>query len=275
MAAPVTPQSSESTFEDMEAQLKAAEAAAVKPDLSKITVDSDDAPDTVKGKSVAETIAQVKRLEEALRMSEQGRQQALIMAQTASQRPVQVAPEARQPEPEPQITAEMVAEAFAEDQGKGILLMQKMNEQTVARYAQQFQTRIEPLLSGTMSAVEAEARRKYPDEFSIYEDEIKTTLGQVKNKSVMSDLSSWDDLVAYVRGKDPMKLFKHYQEKERATQQQAAHEEQRQVAGISMSGGRTPTPQGSRVVMDEYTREICKVLQISEEDYLTWSKVGG
>lgn len=260
------------TFDEIERQLKAAETAALAPKLDDTKVDGEDVPEQYRGKTVKEILAQTKALEDTLRLSEQGRQQALTMAQmAANQRSLPEAPKA--PEPEPLVTAEEVAAAFAEDPAKGVQLMTKMNQQAIDRAAASYASRIDPLLQGTVGAVEAEARRKYPDEFQLYAEEIKAIQDKLPNKNAMSSLDSWDDLIAYVRGKNPEKLFQHRLAAQSQQRQTEAQEQQRQTAGITMSSAqRTPAPTGG-MVFDDITKEVCKVLGVSEADYAKWSKV--
>jgi hypothetical protein len=279
-AEPVTPASNEQsgaagvTFEDMERQLKEQEAALLKPDLTKVTLEGDDVPEALRGKTAAEALARVKLLEETLKTSEIARQQALATASLAAERREPAPAPKPEPAPEPQITAADVAAAFNEDPEKGIQLMAKMQEQGIKRATEQFTQRMEPMLAGSVSTAEADARRRYADEFEIYADEIKATLAQIPNRQVMSSPASWDDLIAYVRGKDPMKLFTRMQEKERATQQQQAQQEQRNLTGYSSTGGQRPAaPAATGVVIDETVKEVCRNLGISEADYIKWAKV--
>jgi hypothetical protein len=260
------------TFDEIEQQLKEAEKTALQPKLDEMKVDGEQVPEALRGKSVSEILAHTRELENALRMSEVSRQQALTTAQLAAQaREVPAAP--AEPEPEPLITAEEVATAFQDDPSKGIQLMTKMNEQAINRAASSFAQRIDPLLTGTMGAVEAEAKRKYPDEFELYKDEIKSIIDSLPNKRAMSSINSWDDMIAYVRGKNPDKLFAHRIAKEQAGKAAAAQEDQRNYAGVTMtSQQRAPAPTG-QVIMDDTTREVCRVLGISESDYVKWSKV--
>jgi len=260
------------TFDEIEAQLNAVEAAALAPKLDENKVDGAEVPESLRGKTVREILAHTQALEDTLRMSESARQQALTMAQIAAQRGSDI-PKSVEPEPEPLITAEDVAAAFQDDPTKGIQLMTKMNDQSIARAASSFAQRIDPLLSGTVGAVELQARQKYPDEFQLYSDEIKDVLGRLPNKNAMSSMDSWDDMIAYVRGKNPEKLFQHRMSAETTRKAGEAQEQQRTVAGLSMtSAQRTPAPSGGPV-FDDTTKEVCKVLGISEADYAKWSKV--
>jgi len=262
------------TFDEMEKQLKDAEASVLKPDLTKIMLEGEDVPAELKGKSTSEALAKIKELERVLQLSEQGRQHALMTAQSLSERGA--APPKEEPTPvEKLVTAQEVAEAFAEDTAKGVELMMKMQQQSIDRAADQYTARIQPLLSGTVSSAENQARQKYPEEFDIYKDEIAAMIKQLPNKNVLSTPDSWDDLVAYVRGKNPQKLFDRMQDKEREKHKTTAQLEQRETAGFSTTtGGRAPAPSTRGVVIDETVREICRVQGITEEDYIKWSRVG-
>lgn len=262
------------SFDEIEQQLKDVEAAALKPDLSKIVVDSDDAPELLKGKSVQDILAHTKNLETALRASEQARQEAMLLAQATAGRASEPAP-VPAPAPEPEITAQQVAEAFAEDPSQGIAMMQKMNEQAIARAAEHFGKRLEPLIAGSSSAVETQARQKYPDEFELYKDEIAQVLKEIPNKQVMSSMKSWDDMIAYVRGKDPIRLFNHMNEKEAKKRSEEARGMERASVGFQSAGGgsmRTPPASGS-IAMDDTTKEICRTLGVSPEEYIKWAGV--
>jgi broad specificity phosphatase PhoE len=261
------------TFDEMEQQLKAAEATILKPDLTKVTLEGDDVPAELKGKSASEALARIKELERVLQLSEQGRQQAMLTAQSFSER--SAAPPVQEPVVvEPLVTAQQVADAFAEDTAKGVELMMKMQQQSIDKAADQYTQRIQPLLSGTVSSAENYARQKYPEEFEIYKDEIAAMVKQLPNKNVLSTPEAWDDLVAYTRGKNPQKLFDKMQDREREKHKTTAQEEQRQNAGFTSTGGRAPAPTTRGVVIDDTVREICRVQGISEEDYIKWSRVG-
>lgn len=259
------------TFDEIEEQLKTAESKL--PDLSKITLGDESVPERLRGKTVADMVNHMKELENALKMSEQSRQEALILAKTASERPAQSVQAPAQPEPEPLVTAEEVAEAFQEDSAKGVALMQKMNEQAIARAAQHFSQRLEPLISGSASTVETQARQKYPDEFELYKDEIDALVKQLPNKNVLSTSQSWDDMIAYVRGKNPTKLFEHMAAKEAKKREDAARESERSSVGFqSMGTQRTPAP-SSGPVLDATVDEVCRVLGITKDEYAKWNGV--
>lgn len=264
------------TFEEIEQQLKEAEANALAPDLSKISVDGDDVPEALKGKTVRDLLQRQKDLEETLRKSEIARQEAMTLAQVAANRgnePKGAEPQA--PQPEPLITAEQVAEAFQEDQAQGIAMLQKMNQQAIDRAVDHFGKRLEPLIMGSTSAVEAQARAKYPDEFELYKDEIAEVIGQLPNKSVMSSTKSWDDMIAYIRGRDPMKLYNHMAVKEAKKRESEAHEAQRSDIGFQSAGGqqRAPAPSSGGFVADDTVKDVCRVLGMSVEEYAKWSRV--
>jgi hypothetical protein len=260
------------TFDEIERQLKDAEKTALDPKLDDFKIEGEDIPDNLKGKSARELLNHIKSMEDTLRTVDQQRQQALTMAQLAAQGRTEAPPAPKVEEPEPLITSEQVAQAFQEDAQKGVELMNKMTEQQISRAGEHFMRRISPMLSGVGSAAENEARRKYPDEFDIYKDEIAAMMKRV-DKAAMSTLESWDDLIAYVRGKDPMRLFNHMAEKDKTKAAADAQEQQRNTAGVSMSSSTRAAAPAGGPVMDATTLQICDVLGISPEDYIKWSKV--
>ena len=284
MTAPVSTQNSDPnqpgagpaggiTFTEIEQQLKAAEQGLNQPKLDELKFEGEEIPESLRGKSAREVLNRTQELENALRQSEISRQQALTMAQLASQGRSEAPPAPKEPEPEPQITSEQVAAAFQEDPVKGIELMNRMTQQQVDRAGQHFMQRISPMLAGVSSSAEAEARRKYPDEFEIYKDDIAAVIKRLPNKDALSTPDSWDDMIAYVRGKDPMRLFNHMQTKEQTKRAAEAQAEQRNVAGVTMSSSQRAGGPVGAPVMDETTREVCRVLGMTEDDYVKWSKV--
>lgn len=261
------------TFDEIERQLKEHERATAAPKLDELKLDGDDIPESLRGKSAREALNRITELENTLRQSEIARQQALATAQVASNRPVEAPRPVEPVKEEPLVTADEVAQAFAEDPAKGAQLMAKMNQQQIDRAKNEFMTRVAPMLSGTSSVAEQAARTKYPDEFEIYKDEIDTLLKQVPDRSVMSTPQSWDDLIAFARGRNPEKLFQHRLNKESATKKAEAEAAQRNNAGLTMSSSTRAAPAAGTPVFDETTKEVCRVLGISEQDYATWSKV--
>lgn len=269
---PDTPNST--TFEEIEEQLKATEAQALKPDLAKISLDDAELPENLRGKSVQDVISYTKGLEQALRVSEEARQQALTTAQLAA-RATAEPPQAAAPEPEPMISADEIAEAFQEDPAKGVALMQKANEQAIARAASHFQQRLEPMLAGTASAMEAEARRKYADEFELYKDEISEMLSSMPNRQqIMANSKSWDDMIAYIRGKDPMRLYEHLNKKTADAARNNAVSQQRESVGFQSTGQLRAPAVGGAGVYDPVVDEVCKVMGLTRDEYNKWLKAG-
>lgn len=264
------------TMDEIEASLKAQEEAAARPDLTKITADDPSLPENLRGKTVQEILAHTKAVEEALRVSESSRQQAMILAQQAQNQQNQQPAAPAAPVEEP-ITADMIAEAFQEDPAKGAELMFKANQQAIDRAASNFSKRLEPMFQSSVSTMEAEARRRYPDEFELYKDEIQSLMKDVPNpQQVFSQQKSWDDLVAYVRGRDPDKLFNYRMQKQGTSQQQQAQTQQREAVGYqSVANQRAPAPSAGGPIFDPVVDDVCRVMGITREEYAKWAKVGG
>lgn len=261
------------TFPEIEAQLKEAERLALGPKLDDVKFEGEDIPENMRGKTAREGLNYIKQLEDTLRSSEIARQQALATANLASQHSAPAPVAAPEIKEEPLVTSDEVAAAFQEDPVKGAKLMERMTNQQIERASTAFMQRVAPMLAGTSSVAEAEAKRRYPDEFDIYKTEIENLLKQVPDRSVMTTQQSWDDLIAFARGRDPMRLFAHQQKKEELKRQTEAQEGQRNNAGVSMSSSHRAAPPSGGPVMDALTKEVCGVLGISEADYSTWSKV--
>lgn len=261
------------TFPEIEAQLKAQEASLSQPKLDEVKLDGDSVPESMRGKTAREALNRITELENTLRQSEIARQQALATAQVASTRREEPVVHREEPAPEPLVTADEVAAAFSEDPAKGARLMEKMTQQQIQRASTDFMTRVAPMLSGSASALENQARTKHADAFEVYKDEIEALLKQVPDKSVMTTPQSWDDLVAFAVGRNPEKLFQHRLGKESATKKAEAEVAQRNNAGVTMSSSSRAAPAAGAPVFDETTKEVCRVLGISEQDYGIWSKV--
>lgn len=261
------------TFDEIEAQLKEAERTALAPKLDDVKYEGEDIPENMRGKTAREALNRITELENTLRSSEIARQQALATAQVASSRREPAIAARPEPEPEPMVTADDVAVAMQEDQLKGIKLLEKMNQQQIDRASAAFMQRVAPMLAGSSSVAEAEARRKYPDEFEIYKEEIDALLGQVADKNIMSTVQSWDDMISFARGRNPMKLFDHLQKKTSVKAAADAQERERNNAGVTMSSSQRAAGPAGSVIMDDTTKEVCRVLGLSEQDYVKWSKV--
>lgn len=258
MTAP--PVGNSQTLEDMEQSLA---TPPEKPKLADLKLEGDDVPADLRGKSVDELVKLADGLGKSLKLSEQAR---LAMPLHAPPPPVVPTPE------EPELTDEALAELMQSEPIKAIRIMQKQAEKVVMK---NLESRIGPLVSGTASAVENGARAKYPEEFEVLGSEISAMVQRLPNKAVLSDPGAWDDLVSFVRGQPASfdKLMNHRIAKKSNAGLDQARAQQADAAGMTFAPTLSTPQGGGPVVMDDYTKEIARNLNMSPEDYVKWSKV--
>jgi hypothetical protein len=262
------------SFDDMGAQLEELEKAN-RTKLEDVKVDGDDVPENLRGKTARDLLNYAKSVEQALKTSESARQEALILAQTASaaagKPPVAAPPE---PKPEPELTREQLRELYETDPLAAIEAMQR---QALVKAESHLQARLEPLISGAGQSAEQIARTKFPEEFEVLSDEIKQMVESLPDKRMLSQPGNWEQLVTYVRGQHMDKMFNHRMAKATTTAAEDARREQIASAGFhgqpdQRAGSTVATsPTGKKVVWDDYTAEIARTLGMSKEDYIAWS----
>ncbi|HEY6022406.1 MAG TPA: hypothetical protein VIY48_21865 [Candidatus Paceibacterota bacterium] len=264
----------EMSFDDMGAQLEELEKAN-RTKLEDVKVDGDDVPENLRGKTARDLLNYAKSVEQALKTSESARQEALILAQTASAaagKPPVVAPP--EPKPEPELTREQLRELYETDPLAAIEAMQR---QALVKAESHLQARLEPLISGAGQSAEQIARTKFPEEFEVLSDEIKQMVESLPDKRMLSQPGNWEQLVTYVRGQHMDKMFNHRMAKATTTAAEDARREQIASAGFhgqpdQRAGSTVATsPTGKKVVWDDYTAEIARTLGMSKEDYIAWS----
>lgn len=242
-----------------------------KPKLEEIKLETDDVPEELKGKSVKDILAQMDALKNSLRVSEEARQQALTMAQVATQQQP-TPPPAPKPE-EPEFSSEKFKEMMAEDPAAafeyGIKAFNAMQQR-------QFESRILPLQQSTMTTAEQYAKNKYAEEFAVLGPEIKAIVDQIPanvKASALADPEAWDRIVDYARGKNFDKLFQHRMKKTQQTVLDEARKEQAADAPPNIvSQARTQPVTGDSVTWDATMDEIARNLGMTKEDYIAWMK---
>jgi len=242
------------SFEEIEAALSS--PPAPQP-LDKIELGSDIG-------SAADLIAERERLKEALRVSEEARRMQKLESRVeeVASRPSSTPT----PPPAPvEMTREDLQRLYDEEPLRAIEVMQAQAE---ARVARNFGARLDTLTSGTISAAEQSARQRYSEEFEVLGAEIQQQLTRIPDKSVLANGNTWDEFIAYVRGKHFDKLMEHRQAKLRPSQEQV-REEQVRSSGFSPAPMARPTggSNGSFKPLDDTEKEIAKVLNISHADY--------
>lgn len=257
---------SEVGFSEMESQLQEIETGKLKSNLDEIKLDAEDVPENLKGKTARDVLNYVKSVEESLRVSETARQQALATAQLASQR-VGEAPKPPAPPAKKVFSKEELKEMYDNDP---LAAIEAMQSQAIDIAAEHFSRRIEPMIVGSQQTAEQQARQKYPDEFEVFEKEIKEVVANLPDPGSLSNLSTWDNIVTFARGKDYMRLVNHQAARERTKSEAAALENERNNVGFSPGPQRrAPAPKG-KVVLDATSQEIARNLGMTDEDYIKW-----
>jgi len=250
----------------------AGDSEAKKPiNPAEVKLEGDGIPAELQGKTLAEALSLTQKLSESLKLSEEARQQAMMMAQVAAKTPS--APAKAEPPPEPEVTDEQLAEMMQENPVAAVKLMQERAiKQAVAHYDQ----RLEPLFRGNVSSALEAAKAKYADEFELFGEEIQQTIDNLPDPSAMANPRAYTDLVAYVRGKDGNfdKLVAHRISKTQKVDAEAARAAQAAGAGFNVKPGVSlPSSVSGGGQLDDTQKEIARNLNMSEEDYLKWSKV--
>ncbi len=238
-------------------------------DLSKVTLVGDDVPEDLRGKSVKDALARLGGLSEALKVSEQARKQAETNAQLAlSGR--QDPPKSEEPPAPKELTEDELRELYEENPLQAISVMQ---DQAIRRAERNLESRLGPMMTGTAAQVENAVRAKYADEFELFGDQITSLAASVPNgKAVLSNPAAWDDLIALVRGR-PGNIEKLITKKTSGRTVDQARQEQIGATGFTGSGGQRGTTREVGGQLDPIQKEIAEKLDMSEADYIKWSKV--
>lgn len=248
------------TIDDVEAGLQEGSQAQKAADIK---LEGDDIPEEFRGKSVAELIQMQKGLADSLKLSEHARMNALSAAPTVPKAPAA-------PAEEPELTDEQLAELHAEDPVKAIRAMQA---QAVRIAQRNLEARVSPLLVGTTSAVENSARTKYAEEFAALGPEIQQIIDGLPNRQILSDPVAWDQIVSYARGQNFEKMMDFKLRKTRSGRAEEVREQQVESVGAVFAPTQSSATTRKAVVMDDYTKEIARNLQMTPEEYIKWSGI--
>ena len=267
-------------FDEIAAQLKA--SAAKGPDLNEVKLDGDEVPEALRGKSAADLLKHVDGLSQALKISEDARKETADKVTEISARLAasQIAGAAAAPltEEEKVPTLEEITAAFQEDPMKAMTMME---ERTEKRLTQNLDQRIRPLTAGSAMTAESRAKERYTEDFALLNKEIDDVLTrQGLTRQALTTDNHWDDLIAYVRGRNMDRIIDHRAGKAAEVARKAAEEAAAMSTGFSgtAAAGRPPAsaPAGD---LDETQKEIIRVMRssgidIDEKSYAKWSKVG-
>lgn len=237
------------------------------PNLLEQELQGDTIPEEFRGKKLSDVLTTVAGFKNALKLSEDARQQAMQIAQLASERRVEPQPAQRPAAPPvPQErTPEQWRELFEQDAFR-------YNEERFAalerRMATGLEARVAPVASSAASSAEQQARTKYKEDFEVLgkeiDDFVKVQLGS--DTTQLSIPGAWDRIVSYVRGENIDKVISHREAKKAAVDSTNRQEAERRAAPPTFAGSRPNGPTTARggkmtpATMDDVTKEIARNL---------------
>lgn len=237
------------------------------PSLLDQELQGDTIPEEFRGKKLSDVLTTVSGFKNALKLSEEARQQAMQIAQLAAERRAEPQPPPRPtPPPAPlERTPEQWKELYEQDPFR-------YNEERFAalerRMTAGVEARVAPVASSAASAAEQQARSKYKEDFDVIgkeiDDFVRVQLGN--DQTQLSVPGAWDRIVSYVRGENIDKIISHREAKKAAAEAASRQEAERRAAPPVFSGSRPngpATPRGGKMTpatMDEVTKEIARNL---------------
>lgn len=269
---PAAPARADVMLEDIEKDLKAQEAQDKKNQEAAAAKEKADAEAAARRAAEASSAdPKIKALEEALRISEEGRRRTEDTLRTAGL----AAPKKVE---EPELTEEQLAELFQKEPIKAIGYMQakatKAVEENISR-------RLDPLISGGATGARELTRSKYPDEFQLFDKEISAMLDNPAiSKSAMNQPKAWEDLIFYIRGQpgNMEKLIELKAGKEREKAADGARSAQAASAGTHTRSDVRPPVVSVGADLDDTEREIARTINSDldpEEAYAEYKKWRG
>lgn len=235
-------------------------------DFTKITLDGDEIPENLRGKSVTELLSQVSRLGDALRISEESRialknsQEALDAARS---KPTSAPPPA--PAPEPELNDEQLQALFDESPRKYHDYIQQQSEK---RIMNQLKGQLAPVVGNSADMTVRDAKNRYVDEFAAFGKEIQDFISQMPDRSALAQPGAMDELMDWMRGKHWKKFQEHLASKGGNGLEDARHEMGSQTPqGFERSPAPRKNGGRSAVQLDDTMKEIARALGVSEADY--------
>lgn len=252
-------------LEELEQRSKPTPETPAPTKLADIKLDASDVPDALRGKSLTDVLDQLERTRQALRMSEDARLALRNSAESGNE---------RQPEPvaEPELTRDQIKELMAEDP---LAAYEYMQQRMVRSLDDHLNVRLQPLVTGTVGAVEQQVRAKYADEFELFADQIEQAKKMV-HPSVLATAKGWEDLVSYVRGQPGN--FDVLVQRRTARPPADARRDQAENAGFTANRTTTRTtvqPTGGDAGLDETQKEIARELfpdKSPEQAYIEYKR---
>lgn len=270
---------SEVTMEEIAEQVKAAEADAAKPDLTKIVLDGDGVPEELRGRSVMDVLKDHKVLGQSLQIANAARLAAEAAAKSAPPPATPVVPVT--PVATPRMTKEEWNSLYESDPMSAIAYM---NQVATEEAELRFERRFGSLTTGAASAAEVTAREKFATEFELFGPEIKQITDGLPDKSMLANPAGWDMIVSAVRGKPGNfeKLIEARTAKAAKAAAEAARANEERNAGASLTTSTVRTApsagvssgEGNFGLSDEEQR-VARNMNMSLKEYAYWKKIGG
>lgn len=235
-------------------------------DFSKITLDDDDVPASLRGKTVADAIAHAKALQNALEISENARlalknsSEALAEVRSGQQSqqnlPVPAAPHRKSPEEWREL---FDTDPFEYQQQK----LAELKDEMLGT----MQSAIAPIAGSASEFSQRDAQSRFPDEYAALGKEINETVARIQDKSALVNPGAMDELISYVRGKHVTKYIEYLNRKNGQDLSSARVEASRQTpndfATTPQRRTRSPSKQ-----LDETEKEIARALGVTYDDFL-------
>mgnify|MGYP001602180388 CR=1 FL=1 len=253
------------TMEEIEQSLEEGKAGeGTKTDTK---LEGDVIPENFRGKTIDDVLQENQRLQDSLRLrdAETATYRTALETRGTQQQVQQQVVDAPK-----ELTREELAEIYAEDPLKAI---EVMNDQAIRRAEQHLAVRLGSIEQGTISAAEAQARAKYPDEFELFGDDLIKFKNQMPNQGIFASTKGWEDMISYIRGQDGniekliAKRTGNLQTPSSARQKEQAN------AGFSRSTQRSTSVGNAREATPEQ-KQVAEGLGMTVAEYLKWDKVG-
>ena len=204
--------------------------------------------------NLASLAEQARRLQDALRISEAGRMAAMSQLQSLPQQP-------QQPQYQ-ELSVSQLREMMASgDPDQQLAAVAAIQQRSLAQVEQAYRHKLDSLQEGSISAAEAEARRRYAVEFELFGDEILQRARSLPDRTPLTNPEGWRQIVSFVRGLD--------ENFDRLTQRRA-RDAQAGNAGFSGAAANVRPASSAPIVVDETTRQIALSLG---EDPVTYARL--
>lgn len=238
------------------------------PDYSKVTLEGDEIPEELRGKSLSDALKELSGLKNALKISEDARialknsQEAL---ETRQQTPSPTPPPS--PAPEPELTEDQLKELFESDPFK---FHQYQAQQLEKRLLGTVQRSVQPVVGSAADFAIRESRSRFPDEWKAFGKEIETMISQLPDRSALANPGAMDQLMNYARGTHWQKFQEYLNSKNGGTLDEARDSLARETPQDFSRAPKqpsSPTPSRRQIQLDDVQKQIADAMGISHADY--------